>query len=428
MIRISGENVVVRQKNSKRHFWIIVLFMIVLFTYSCSGPPQQRKPIQDPTPAPTATPTPVPYVSHQIKKGDTCFDIFTEEGVHPRQIGELIDDCREVFDLSALSVGRILFYNIDNSEISHLKYSPDDDHILTVKKGSDRFECDLEEFPFEIREKIYHGTIESSLWNAATDCGIDPVSLMSLAQIYDWEIDFNTEFRKGDGFSVLVEEKYLDNIYHHRGRIIAANIILSGTEHPAVYYVSPDGHEDFYDLEGRCLRKNFLKAPLQYTRISSGYTSHRRHPILKIVRPHWGIDYAAPTGTPVRAVADAVITFAGWKNGYGRYIRLKHGSTPYETGYGHLKSYAKGIKKNARVKQGQIIGYVGATGLATGPHLDYRVYYYGKPINPLKIKTEPVRRLEAEDMESFELITQQTIARFHDKTANLSNTRQESDS
>lgn len=368
---------------------------------------------------PTSPSTPVTLEQYTIKKGDTLFDVLMKAGVTPANINCLKESCRSLYNLAALSVGRVLEYHHQNGIITHFRYAPDDEHILIIDPTDQGYSCRFEEIPYDICQATYHGVIQTTLWDAALNAGIDPGTLTQIAGIYDWEIDCNTEFRKGDEFYVLVEEKHCQGSLHHRGQVLAANIILSGQEHPAIFFIADSGHQSFYDLEGRCLRKNFLKAPLQYSRISSSYSAHRFHPILKIVRPHFGIDYAAPSGTPVRAVADATVTFAGWKSGYGRYIKLKHGSTPYSTGYGHLKGYAKGIKTGARVKQGDVIGYVGATGLATGPHLDYRVYYHDKPVNPNSIKTEPVRQLEATELDQFRPLAHDALARFNIEIAAL---------
>ncbi|HIC90700.1 MAG TPA: M23 family metallopeptidase, partial [Syntrophaceae bacterium] len=195
-------------------------------------------------------------------------------------------------------------------------------------------------------------------------------------------------------------EYYRDGRWIKNGRILAAEFVNVGSKYQAFYFEDGKGHGDYYDSEGRCLRKQFLKSPLRYKRISSYFSRRRFHPILKIYRPHLGIDYAAPVGTPVESIGDGKIEFIGWKGDYGRFIRVKHNRN-YITTYGHLSRFAKGLKKGSRIKQGQVIGYVGSTGLATGPHLDFRMIRNGRFVNPLKIQPPPVAPIRKESMEAF---------------------------
>lgn len=399
-------------------FIFICLLSLLLFFSSCrlfSNQSQSSESVATPTATvpPTPTATPIPYAEYQLKNGDTVYSVFMEMGIESSSIYHLLEESKETYNLADVTAGKTISYRLEDGEISEILYPVDDERQFVVCKSENgEYACSIKELPFEIRPQVYQGTIETSLWDSAINAGLDPNTLMALAGIYDWEIDFNTEFRKNDSFEMLVEKKYLDGEFHHFGQILAANIIVEEKEHPAFFFLDPEGRTDYYDLEGNCLRKTWLKAPLQFSRISSGFSSSRRHPILKIVRPHWGVDYAAPAGTPVRAIADGRITFAGTKGGYGRYIHMKHGSSPYETGYGHLKGFARGIKKNNKVKQGQIIGYVGSTGLSTGPHLDFRVYYYGKPINPLKVKKEPARKVSEEFRKDFLQIIHSCVSQF----------------
>lgn len=356
-------------------------------------------------PSPTMTPTIIPTVTYHVKNGDTISAILTKKGIEPVMINQLLEDCCPAYNLANIHVGRELSYHLDGNLLLDLSYPIDNEQILVANFNGSSFQCEVEKLAFEYRIKRFEGTIYNNLWEAARQAGLEPSTLVELASIFDWVIDFNTELRKEDSFSVLVEERYFENEYHHCGRVIAARMAVNNTESFAFNFEDPSGRADYFDEQGKCLRKNFLKAPLQYQRISSGYTAKRYHPILKIVRPHWGIDYAAPSGTPVRAVGDGLIVKATRDRNYGIFVRIKHGSSPYETAYGHLKGFAKGIRNGVRVKQGQIIGYVGATGLATGPHLDYRVYHHGKPINPAAIKTSPVAEVAAD----FQTLYQQLV-------------------
>ena len=244
------------------------------------------------------------------------------------------------------------------------------------------------------------GSIESSLWNAMIDQGAAPDLAGMLADIYSWTIDF-FGIQKRDSFSVYYQEMYADSVRVATGNILAANFITSGTDHYAFRYAYHDERGEYFDENGTSLRRAFLKAPLSYTRISSKFSNARLHPIKKIVRAHHGVDYAAPSGTPVYSVGDGVVTARAWDSkGGGNYIKIKHNST-YTTEYMHLRGFAKGISVGTHVTQGQLIGYVGMTGTATGPHLDYRVFKNGTAIDPLRMDLPAVDPIAPEDMPQY---------------------------
>ena len=244
------------------------------------------------------------------------------------------------------------------------------------------------------------GSIETSLWNAMTDQGAAPELAGMLADIYSWTIDF-FGIQKRDSFSVYYQEMFADSVRVATGNIIAANFITSGTDHYAFRYTYHNERGEYFDEKGTSLRRAFLKAPLSYTRISSKFSNARLHPIKKIVRAHHGVDYAAPSGTPVYSVGDGVVTAKAWDNkGGGNYIKIKHNST-YTTEYMHLRGFAKSISVGTHVSQGQLIGYVGMTGTATGPHLDYRVFKNGTAIDPLRMDLPAVDPIKEEDMPQY---------------------------
>lgn len=236
--------------------------------------------------------------------------------------------------------------------------------------------------------------------------------VLDFADIFGWDIDFFVDVREGDSFRVLLEDNYKDGKFIYTKRVLAAEFKNQGREYRVFYLKdNDDGIEGYYDSEGRSVRKQFLKSPLRYSRISSSFTNRRLHPILKIYRPHYGIDYAAPKGTPIEAVCDGKVTFAGWKGGYGNCITIQHNST-YLSNYGHLSNFANGIKSGVKVKQGEIIGYVGSTGLATGPHLDFRIAENGEFINPFNLKNVNTRGVSSTCREKFEMIKRELQARL----------------
>jgi len=244
------------------------------------------------------------------------------------------------------------------------------------------------------------GMIETSLWDAVVDQLPDIELFARITDIFAWEIDFLTESRTGDTFKMIYETLYKDDQFVKCGDILAVEYNLSGTRHQAFLYTDPDGYTDYYDENGYSLRRELLKSPLNYRRVSSGYSMSRLHPIFKIYRPHLGIDYAAPTGTPVVAAGDGKIKIKGWVNGFGNYIEIQH-DFGISTGYGHLSKFAQGVVKNRRIRQGQVIGYVGETGIATGPHLDYRVRKDKKYVNPLKMTIPASLPVTMENMDDF---------------------------
>ena len=250
------------------------------------------------------------------------------------------------------------------------------------------------------------GSIHSSLWNSIIDNGASPELASMLSDIYSWTIDF-FGIQKKDSFYVVYQELFAEGERVGLGNILASNFITGGKDHAAYYYKYRSDRGEYFDEKGNNLRRAFLKAPLSYSRMSSGFSNARRHPITKVVRPHHGVDYAAPSGTPVYSVGDGTVVAKGWDSkGGGNYIKIKHNSS-YTTVYMHLKGFASGIAQGDRVKQNQLIGYVGATGLATGPHLDYRVFKDGTAINPLKMDLPAVDPIAPEHMDSFLIVIDQ---------------------
>lgn len=258
----------------------------------------------------------------------------------------------------------------------------------------------LGSIPTDTVTRYINGTISSSLWNAMIEQGADPELASLLSDVYSWTIDF-FGIQERDSFSVYYEEVYADSTLVGNGNVLAANFVTSGTDHYALRYKYHGERPEYFDEKGNSLRRAFLKAPLSYSRISSTFSNARRHPITKVVRPHHGVDYAAPSGTPVYSIGDGVVTVRGWDSkGGGNYIKIKHNGS-YQTTYMHLKGFAKGIAVGTHVAQGQLIGYVGSTGQSTGPHLDFRVYKDGSPINPLRMDLPAVDPIAPADMPAF---------------------------
>ena len=254
--------------------------------------------------------------------------------------------------------------------------------------------------------------ISSSLWQSMADAGLKPALALDLSDIFAWTVDF-FGIHKGDAFRVLYDELYVDTVPVGIGSIYAAWFMHRGERFMAFRY-EQDSTYSYWDEHGRSLRKSFLQAPLRFSRISSRYTNSRLHPILKVHRPHTGVDYAAPAGTPVVAIGDGVIIDKGYNHAAGNYIKIRHNSV-YTTAYNHFSRFGKDMAKGKRVKQGEVIGYVGATGYATGPHLDFRFWMNGKPIDPLKVQSPPVEPIHPEAMPAF-IHFRDSIAQLLDST------------
>ena len=249
---------------------------------------------------------------------------------------------------------------------------------------------------------IFEGTIKTTLYDAILEMGETPNLVFRYADVFAWEIDFVTDTREGDSFFIFMEKTFCDSIFLEYNNLIMMRYKGEYVgDYNGIYYRDPEGHEDYYNLKGESLRKSLLKSPLRYSYISSYFTKKRFHPILKIWRPHHGLDYVAPIGTPVSTIGDGVVSFKGWKGGYGNLVEIKH-KNGFKTRYGHLSKFAKGVNTNKRVKMGELIGYVGSTGLSTGPHLHFEMHKDGVAINPLKVKIPRAPSVKKQYFSAFE--------------------------
>jgi murein DD-endopeptidase MepM/ murein hydrolase activator NlpD len=264
---------------------------------------------------------------------------------------------------------------------------------LSVKRDPTGFLADVLENPLEVEVRTVRGVIDSSLFEAVQAAGAHDQTALTLAEVFAWDIDFVLDIQRGDSFVVTYEELSQDGEYVKDGAVLAASFTNRGREYRAVRYVDPDGREHYFSPDGRSVRRAFLRAPLQFSRVSSGFNMRRRHPVLNRIRAHKGVDYAAPTGTPVRAAGDGRVRFAGRKGGYGNAVEIAH-TGGVVTLYGHLSRFAKGARNGTRVQQGDVIGYVGMTGLASGPHLHYEYRLHGVHKNPQTVKLSDANAID----------------------------------
>lgn len=334
-----------------------------------------------------------------VAPGDTASKILSEY-LDPKDIDCFAQACKAVFPLTGLQAGRPYVIAKANDAFRKFEYQINRDQKLIVVKRDNGFQADKITLDYDIKVAQVEGEITHSLFGAVTSQGETSELAVRLADVFAWEVDFIRDIRQGDRFKVLVEKKYRNGKVVGYGKLLAAEFINQGDTYEGYLFEDTDGRPGYYTAEGKNLRKAFLKAPLKFSRISSGFSMSRLHPILRIRRPHPGIDYAAPTGTPVKAVANATVTYVGWNKGGGRTVKLRHNGG-YETTYMHLSRYAHGLKKGKKITQGDVIAYVGSTGLSTGPHLDFRVKKNGSYINPKKIKNTRSEPLTKAQMAEF---------------------------
>ena len=356
-----------------------------------------------PRPKAPSSPLPRPRVE-RIRSGATLSDILSRHGFSPSEIARLREEVKPVHDLAKLQAGRTLrFYPGPDLRMIGFEYDIDELRFLRVWSKDGRTKAEILSRPYEVRKAFVWGTIEDNLISAVEKSGETLPLALGLAEIFGWDIDFYTDLRSGDSFFILYEKRSIDGRFSGYGNILAARFTNRGKDFCAVRYAYPDTRAaDYFDPAGGSLRKEFLRSPFKFTpRVSSRFSSSRLHPIRRVLRPHYGVDYAAPIGTPVQATADGTVLFVGVNGAAGRMVKIRHAGA-YVTMYLHLKSAASGIRAGARVESGQVIGFVGSSGESTGPHLDYRIQYHGRYINPLSWRFSPATPLRAEFRQDFE--------------------------
>lgn len=316
-----------------------------------------------------------------IGRGDTVGGIL-QAWLTQQEIAELDGACKNVHSLKRIKQGQAYSVHSQDGNFLSFAYEIDNDSRLLVTRDEGGFKAEKLDIEYEIRLHRVEAEIKSSLFQAMSDAGEKPILAAQLAGVFAWEINFIRDLRVGDRFSLLVEKRYRDGEFKDYGKLLAAGFVNQGEKYEAFLFRDDDGNSQYFTREGQSLRRAFLKAPLSFTRISSGYNNRRLHPITMNWKAHPAIDYAAPTGTPVKSVGKGKITFMGYSKSAGNYITVEH-LNGYQTMYLHLNGFARGLKKGHKVAQGQVVGFVGKTGYATGPHLDFRMKKDGSYINPL---------------------------------------------
>jgi murein DD-endopeptidase MepM/ murein hydrolase activator NlpD len=359
----------------------------------------------------------IPVDSFHIHEGvvgrnQNLSQILASHNISNQMIHQIANAPRELFDPRRIRAGnpyKVFYSGIDSPVPSYFVYKPDAVRYIKVVLNDS---VEIIRGAREVRQelKFASGQINSSLWNALAGNQAPPVLAIGLSEIYQWSVDF-FGLQKGDQFKVFYYENYIDSVPVGVGRIEAAYFLHRGREIYAIPF-EQDSVLSFFDQEGNSLRRAFLKAPLRYSRVSSGFSHSRMHPIHRVRRPHHGVDYAAPAGTPVYAIGDGRVIQANYSGGAGNMVRIRHNSV-YTTGYMHLRNFAPGIRPNVWVRQGDLIGYVGSTGTSTGPHLDFRVWQNGQPIDPLRMESPPIEPVSEGNLEAFRLEQEKWAEKFN---------------
>ncbi len=337
-----------------------------------------------------------------MESGSCLYTALEERGISPGQIAIITAHLKPIFDFRDCKPGDAFCVSLDGrGELQGFAYEANLTDIYEVTREENRYIASKKDLVLDRRLTKVEGEIESTLFEAIEKAGENDHLALAFGDIFAWEIDFHNDPRKGDRFKILVEKLYKDGQFIRYGKILAATYDNPSRVYGGFSFKDSRAGEGYYDEEGRSLERSFLRSPLTFTRITSGYSRRRRHPILGGYHPHLAVDYAAPTGTPVRAVADGKVVFCGRNSGNGKQVTLSHGNG-YSTYYNHLSRYGSGIRQGMKVKQKQIIGYVGSTGLATGPHLDFRISKNGRFLDPLTMKSPPTSTISGESWEDFE--------------------------
>lgn len=405
---------------SHRHRWrwsLLAASLISVIAYAMVGPrpadPPPAAPAAlvapaDAVPGATATPAapaalpaePPPVVSTlSVQRRDTLSRLLARSELTATERAALLAS-DAVAPLKRIHPGETLRFHRREATLLRVEYQPEPHRTWIIEADGQSFTGRWETRPIELRVATRHLVIDSSLYAAAQAAGLSEKTIAQLADLFGWDVDFALDIRRGDQLALVIEERWLDNTRLSDGDIVAARLINDGKSFDALRFERPDGGADYFDPAGNSLRKQFLRSPVDFRRISSRFQPNRWHPVLGIKRPHRGVDYAASPGTPVRVTGDGTVVEAGNRGGYGRTVVVRHGSGT-QTLYAHLKGFAKGLRAGQRVRQGQLIGFVGSSGLASGPHLHYEFQVNGVHRNPLTVRLPNAAPLAAADRERF---------------------------
>ncbi|MDD5109825.1 MAG: peptidoglycan DD-metalloendopeptidase family protein [Patescibacteria group bacterium] len=337
---------------------------------------------------PAVSPTPIPDIIHAytIQAGDTFGILAEQAGLPATTTQAILAAAEDIHTLTSITAGKPIRFIFDpsGSQLKSVEYEISTENFLRVTRDQAAWHAEKLPIDYTVKQATADGNISSSLYETMVEKGYDDRLAIALAEVFAWQVDFAVDVRTGDTFSVLYEQRYRDGKYVMPANILKATFTNAGQTYTAYYFASGTTTDGYFDAQGNSVLRMFLKSPLAYRYISSGYTGARRDPISKVMTAHYAIDYAASSGTPVVTVGDGTVTQAGWNDGYGISVTVRHNET-YTTRYGHFSRLAKGIRAGAKVQQNQVIGYVGSTGHSTGPHLHYEMFKRGAKVNPFTV-------------------------------------------
>jgi murein DD-endopeptidase MepM/ murein hydrolase activator NlpD len=414
----------------KSHLFIVgglsaLLLTTAVTSYSAKEPVRSSQPLNLQLAAPsagpiedTATETVEPSIiwhTQTVKSGDSLSVLFDRVGLSNTVMNNFLNSSKSAKKLLKIYPGQKISFHTDNGQLKGIRYQKNKLHRVEFTHTEKGFIDDSIVITPDTHTAYREAIIINSLFLAGTDAGLEESLIMELANIFGWDIDFALDIRANDSFKVLYEEQFIDGEKIGNGPILAAEFTNQKKTYKAVRYTDKKGDTNYYTPEGKSMRKAFLRTPVDFARISSHFNLKRKHPILNKIRAHKGTDYAAPTGTPIKAAGNGKVEFAGVKGGYGRTVVIRHGQS-YKTLYAHMHKYGKGVRTGSRVKQGQIIGYVGKSGLATGPHLHYEFYKNGVVRNPVRVELPKAKSIPKSLLNDFELQTRPLVAQLKEFT------------
>ena len=382
----------------------------------------------EPAPAPQAAPEPAAKVaaakepSHRevtVGRGDTLSTLFAKVGLPSAAVHEVLASNKQAKQFSQLKNGQVLQIELDkDGQLASLHSKVSDLETIRLTKSANGYAFNREISKPVMRSAYAHGTIKSSLSASGQRAGLPHGLTMDMAKIFGYDIDFAQDIRPGDEFDVIYEQKVMNGKVVGTGNILSARFTNRGKTFTAVRYTNKQGNTNYYTADGNSMRKAFIRTPVDFARISSRFSAGRKHPILNKIRAHKGVDYAAPRGTPIKAAGDGKVLLAGRRGGYGNTVIIQHGNR-YQTLYGHMQGFAKGVKTGGTVKQGQVIGYIGTTGLSTGPHLHYEFQVNGVHVDPLGQKLPMADPIAKAERQRFLQQSQPLVARMNQEKATM---------
>lgn len=345
-------------------------------------------------------------VNYAVKKGDTFSTVMSKFGIDRQKANNILSKAKDIYDFTGITAGNIFQFSIIEGFVNEIRYDVDREDQIVVKSIDREPKIKEQDIKYERVQREAGSEVNRSLFLDGREAGLEDKTILEMAEIFAWDVDFAADIREGDEFSVVYDDLYRDGSYIGPGRIKASKFKNKGDNHFAFYFKNGEEKGKYYNLEGKAVQRQFLKSPLTYSYISSGFSYNRLNPVTRSsYGPHRAIDYSASPGTRIYATGKGRVSYAGWGRGLGLYVKISHGGV-YDTVYAHMSGLASSIRTGVSVSQGQVLGFVGSTGYATGPHLHYEMRKYGQRINPLTHKLPPGKPIKEEKRDEFEEIVE----------------------